>query len=158
MSPDTPIKAFQRLKVLFDSTDTFEKASSAIAHLNEVVAYLRRMEIRSKVFINPLGSLKENFYKGGILFSCLYDSKRRDVFAAGGRYDSLIRGYRPRIGNQVEDRHAVGFSLAWERLSTSMARFQKSGSKAFLKKAEDELNGIWTLRRVSDAFLTELIV
>jgi eukaryotic translation initiation factor 2-alpha kinase 4 len=114
-----------------------------------VIAYLRRLEVRSKVFINPLGSLKENFYKGSILFSCLYDSKRRDVFAAGGRYDNLIREYRPRIGNQSEDRHAVGFSLAWERLSTSMSRFQKSSSKAFLKKSEDEPKGLWPLRRVS---------
>jgi translation initiation factor 2-alpha kinase 4 len=109
------------------------------------------LEVRSRVFINPLGSLKEKFYKGSILFSCLYDSKRRDVFAAGGRYDSLIREYRPRIGNQSEDRHAVGFSLAWERLSTSMSRFQKSSSKAFLKKSEDEPKGLWSLRRVSEA-------
>jgi translation initiation factor 2-alpha kinase 4 len=146
----------QKLKTIFEGTDTFEKASSAIAHLNEVIAYLRRLEVRSKVFINPLSSLKEKFYKGGILFSCLYNSKHRDVFAAGGRYDSLIREYRPRMGNQSEDRHAVGFSLAWERLATSMARFQKSSSKTFLKKADDELNGLWTLRRVSDAVLRAL--
>jgi len=146
------------MKTIFEGTGTFEKASSAIAHLNEVIAYLKRLEVRSKVFINPLSSLKEKFYKGGILFSCLYDSKRRDVFAAGGRYDSLIREYRPRIGNQSEDRHAVGFSLAWERLSTSMARFQKSSSKTFLKKVEDELNGIWTLRRVSDTPISRVLL
>ena len=152
---DTPLKAFQKLKTIFEGTDTFEKASPAIAHLNEVVAYLRRLEVRSKVFINPLSSLKENFYKGSILFSCLYDSKRRDVFAAGGRYDSLVREFRPRMGSQSEDRHAVGFSLAWEKLSTSMARFQKTGSKTFLKKSEepkkgeDDLSRIWTTKRVS---------
>lgn len=153
---DTPVKAFQKLKSIFEGTGTFEKASSAIAHLNEVITYLRRLEVRSKVFINPLSSLKEKFYRGGILFSCLYNSKRRDVFAAGGRYDSLIREYRPRMGNQSEDRHGVGFSLAWERLSTSMARFQKSSSKAFLKKTDDELNGLWAIRRVSDAILIAL--
>jgi eukaryotic translation initiation factor 2-alpha kinase 4 len=144
------------LKIIFEGTGTFEKASPAVAHLNEVIAYLRRLEVRSKVFINPLGSLKEKFYKGGVLFSCLYDSKRRDVFAAGGRYDSLIREYCPRIGNQSEDRHAVGFSLAWERLFTSMARFQKSSSKTFLKKIEDEPNGLWTLRRVSNVAMINL--
>jgi translation initiation factor 2-alpha kinase 4 len=158
LQSDTPIKAFQKLKSIFEGTDIFSKASSAIAHLNEVIAYLSRLEVRSKVFINPLSSLKEKFYRGGILFSCLYDSKRRDVFAAGGRYDSLIREYRPRMGNQSEDRHAVGFSLAWERLSTSMARFQKSNSKTFLKKADDEVNGLWTLRRVSEANLSAILL
>lgn len=79
----------------------------------------------------------------------MYDSKRRDVFAAGGRYDSLIRENRPRIGGQSEDRHACGFNLAWEKLSTSMARFQKSSGKGFLKKPEDEVHGIWSGRRVS---------
>ncbi len=107
-----------------------------------------RLEVRSKIFINPLSSLKEKFYKGGILFSCLYDTKRREVFAAGGRYDSLIREYRPRIVSQSEDRHAVGFSLSWERLTTSMARFQKTGSKTFLKKGEEDANRIWTTHRV----------
>jgi translation initiation factor 2-alpha kinase 4 len=146
---DTPSKAFQKLKAMFEGTDTFERASSAIAHLNEVVGYLRRLEVHSKVFVSPLSSLKEKFYKGGVLFSCLYDTKRKDVFAAGGRYDSLVREHRPRIGSHSEDRHAVGFSLAWEKLSTSMARFRKSSSKTFLKKAEEDMAGIWTIRRVS---------
>lgn len=94
--------------------------------------------------MNPLGSLKENFYRGGVLFSCLYDRKIRDVFAAGGRYDSLIRENRPRIGGHSEERHAVGFNLAWEK----MARFPKQNSKTFLKKAEEEFQGIWNTKRV----------
>jgi translation initiation factor 2-alpha kinase 4 len=138
------------LKNIFNNTEFFEKASPTIAHINEVVDYLKQLDVQSKIFINPLGSLKEKFYKGGILFSCLYDTKRRDVFAAGGRYDSLIREHRPRIGGQSEDRHAVGFSLAWEKLSTSMARFQSSSAKGFLKKTEEEVHGIWTGRRVCD--------
>jgi translation initiation factor 2-alpha kinase 4 len=142
------LKAFQKLKTIFEGTDYFEKAAPAIAHLNEVIEYMKRLEVHSKVFINPLGSLKEKFYKGGMLFSCVYDSKQRDVFAAGGRYDSLIREYRPRMGSQSEDRHAVGFSLAWEKLSTSMARFHKSSSKSFLKKIDDEISGPWTTKRV----------
>lgn len=107
------------------------------------------MDVRSKIYINPLSSLKEKFYSGSILFSCVYDSKQRDVFAAGGRYDSLIREYRPRMSSQSEDRHAVGFSLAWEKLSTSMARYQKSSGKSFLKKTDEEVQGVWTTRRVS---------
>jgi eukaryotic translation initiation factor 2-alpha kinase 4 len=156
---DTPAKAFQKLKTIFEGTDFFERASTAIAHLSEVVEYLRRLEVHSKVFINPLSSLKESFYKGGILFSCLYDTKRKDVFAAGGRYDSLIRENHPRIGSYLEDRHAVGFSLAWEKLATLMARFRKSSSKTLLKRAGERETGIWTTKRVrSFKILSHLLV
>ena len=124
----------------------YQQASSTIAHLKEVSEYAKRLGVTTKFYINPLSSLKESFYMGGILFSCLYDKKVKDVFAAGGRYDHLIKEQRPKIGGQAHETHAVGFSLAWERL----ARIPKSGSKSFLRKPEVEdtwspLNG----RRVS---------
>lgn len=112
----------------------YQRASSTFAHLKEVSEYTKRLGVSTKIYINPLNSLKESFYTGGILFSCIYDKKVRDVFAAGGRYDHLIKEQRPKIGGHFEERHAVGFSLAWERL----ARTHKSGGKTFLKKPEDE--------------------
>ncbi|KAM3080996.1 eukaryotic translation initiation factor 2-alpha kinase [Clarireedia jacksonii] len=139
---DSPSKAFQRLKVIFEGTDMFEKASSSIAHLRDVVEYTKLFDVRSKIYVNPLGSLRENFYKGGILFSCLYDRKVRDVFAAGGRYDSLIREHRHHK-SIAEERHAVGFNLAWEKI----ARLPKSHAKNFLKKPEEEIHGIWNTKR-----------
>jgi translation initiation factor 2-alpha kinase 4 len=142
---DTPNKAFQKLKTIFEGTDTFERASSAIAHLRDVIDYTKRFDVRNKIYINPLGSLKEKFCKGGVIFSCLYDRKVRDVFAAGGRYDSLIREHRHRIGNHSDERHAVGFNLAWEK----MAKLPKPSAKGFLKKPEEELHGIWNTKRVS---------
>lgn len=138
---DTPTKAVQKLKSIFEGTDTFEKAASAIAHLRDVIEYTKRFEVRSKMYLNPLGSLKEKFCKGGVIFSCLYDRKVRDVFAAGGRYDSLICEHRHRTGS--EGCHAVGFNLAWEK----MARLPKAGAKGFLKKPEEELQGIWNTKR-----------
>lgn len=123
----------------------YQRASSTIAHLKEVVEYMKRLGVHTKLYINPLNSLKESFYTGGILFSCLYDKKVKDVFAAGGRYDSLIREQRPRVGGQFGEKHAVGFSLAWERLT----RVPKSGGKNFLKKSEEEPSGIFSARRVS---------
>lgn len=141
---DVPTKALQKLKTIFEGTDSFERASSAIAHLKEVIEYAGLFGMRSKIYITPLGSLKEKFCKGGIIFSCLYDRKVRDVFAAGGRYDSLIRQYRHRTGS--EPRHAVGFNLAWEKI----ARLPKTGPKGFLKKADEDLPGAWTAKRVSN--------
>lgn len=110
-----------------------------------VVDYTKRLGVNAKIYINPLSSLKEHFFSGGILFQCIYDKKSKDVFAAGGRYDSLIKAHRPKVGNQAEGLHAVGFSLAWEKL----ARLPKTGSKAFAKKQEEESQGIFGTKRVS---------
>lgn len=122
----------------------YQRASPTIAHLKEVAEYAKRLGVATKMYINPLNSLKESFYVGGILFSCLYDKKGKDVFAAGGRYDHLIKEQRPKMGGHFEERHAVGFSLAWERL----ARIPKPSSRAFLKKHEDENTGIFNNKRV----------
>lgn len=123
----------------------YQRASPTIAHLKEVIEYCKRLGVGTKIYINPLNSLKEAFYTGGIIFSCIYDKKVKDVFAAGGRYDQLIREFRPRAGGQVREKHAVGFSLAWERL----AKIPKAGGRSFLKKSEDESSGIFNSRRVS---------
>lgn len=144
---DTPSKAFAKLKMLFEGSDMYQRASSTLAHLKEVTEYTKRFGVATKVYVNPLNSLKESFYVGGILFSCLYDKRVKDVFAAGGRYDHLIKEHRPRIGGRADERHAVGFSLAWERL----ARIHKAGSKASLKKPEDETDMLLSGRRVSFA-------
>ncbi|KFA77790.1 hypothetical protein S40288_00457 [Stachybotrys chartarum IBT 40288] len=144
---DKPDKAFSKLKTLFETGDAFQRASSTIAHLKEVAAYSKRLGISTKIYVHPLNSLKESFFSGGVLFSCLYDRKIKDVFAAGGRYDQLIKEQRPRIGDSLSERHAVGFSLAWERL----ARVPKAGGKTFLKKSlEDEANVIFQDKRVSE--------
>ncbi|KAJ4255420.1 eukaryotic translation initiation factor 2-alpha kinase [Fusarium torreyae] len=140
---DTPNKTFNKLKTLFEGSDMYQRASPTIAHLKEVVEYCKRLGVGTKVYINPLNSLKEGFYTGGVLFSCLYDKKVRDVFAAGGRYDQLIKEHRPRVGGQFGERHAVGFSLAWERL----AKIPKAGGRSFLKKNEDESSGIFHSKR-----------
>ncbi|RSL53204.1 hypothetical protein CEP53_007847 [Fusarium sp. AF-6] len=140
---DTPNKTFSKLKTLFEGSDMYQRASPTIAHLKEVIEYCKRLGVGTKVYINPLNSLKEGFYTGGILFSCLYDKKTKDVFAAGGRYDQLIKEHRPRIGGQFGERHAVGFSLAWERL----ARVSKVSGRPFLKKGEEEGSGMFNSRR-----------
>ena len=102
----------------------------------------------NKIYIAPLSSINEAFFRGGVLFSCLYDKKVKDVFAAGGRYDSLIKEHRPKIGSRFEERHAVGFSLNWEK---QLAKpLPKTTGKAFLKKAaEEEAQGIFNAKRVS---------
>ncbi|KAI1449818.1 serine/threonine-protein kinase gcn2 [Annulohypoxylon stygium] len=137
---DTPAKAFTKLKAIFEGSRVYEKLQPTLAHLKDVVEYTKRLGVHAKIYVNPLSSVKENFFSGGMLFQCLYDKKFKDVFAAGGRYDSLIKAHQPKIG---EGPHAVGFSLAWDKL----ARPPKTGGKAFLKKPEEETPKILNTKR-----------
>ncbi|KAI9772975.1 MAG: hypothetical protein M1840_008857 [Geoglossum simile] len=144
---DNPEKTFQKLRNIFGGTGMIDRCSPIFAHINSVVTYLNTFNIRRKIYVSPLSSFNDKFYKGGLLFQCLYDTKRRDVFAAGGRYDRLILEHRPKIQGQFKNCHAVGFNLGWEKIFTSMNRFQKNSSKAFLKKAEEDSVSTWTTRR-----------
>ncbi|KAI0167015.1 serine/threonine-protein kinase gcn2 [Hypoxylon sp. FL1284] len=141
---DTPSKAFAKLESIFKGSQLREKLQPTLAHLKGIIEYTERLGVRAKIYINPLSSVKENFFSGGMLFQCLYDKKVKDVFAAGGRYDSLIKAHRPRIR---EGPHAVGFSLAWEKL----ARLPKTGK--FLKKSEDEVQGILHVKKRCDVLV-----
>jgi translation initiation factor 2-alpha kinase 4 len=97
-----------------------------------------------------LSSVNAKFYSGGLLFQCLYGGKKRDVFAAGGRYDRLIDEQRPKFQSQSSKCHAVGFNLGWDKLWISMNRYQKSVPKTFLKQLQAAAHpGHWPIRRVS---------
>jgi len=72
------------------------------------------------------------------LFQCLRDKKRRDILAAGGRYDKLIESEKSVQGHSVTC-GAVGMKLPWERIVGAMIRHQENVSKrSFLKKASAE--------------------
>lgn len=141
---DDAEKAFQRMQTLFEGSLLANKAKTVFTHINAVITYMKRFGISRKIYVNPLGTWNDKFYRGGIMFQCLIDSKKRDVFAAGGRYDSLIQSYRPKIR---EETHAVGFNLGWERLFNSMSRYQRTFNKSQSRKGEDENLGVWATRR-----------
>lgn len=64
------------------------------------------------------------------MFQCAYSGKRWDVFASGGRYDSLIREFKkPRTGSVHDNTyHAVGFTLSFNKLKAALSRFIKRSS------------------------------
>ncbi len=141
---DTVEEAISRLQSLLPN---ISKLAIAFAHLQKILVYLGYMNVKRKIFLNPLSSFNEKFYRGEFLFQCIYDKKERDVFAAGGRYDRLVRHFRnnPKLGN----RYAVGFSMNWKRLCPSMVRFhQKAVANLRSKKVLDlEIDDFWTSRR-----------
>ena len=141
---DSYDKAILKLRSLLQNTEELE---STFSHLEAVTTYLRRLKVKRKVYINPLSSFNDKYYRGNILFQCLYNNKSRTVLAAGGRYDRLVQ--RHRSNKKVEDCHAVGFNLGWPSIVATMIRYQGAGtsSKAFLKKVDEEIDTSWTTRR-----------
>jgi eukaryotic translation initiation factor 2-alpha kinase 4 len=149
---DTPDKAFAKISAIFEGTDYFDRTRATFKHLQGIIKYLKQLGLRRKVYICPLSSFNEKFYTRGVLFQCLFDKKKRDVLAAGGRYDRLIEEHKPKVHGQFTGCHAVGFNLGWDRLVMLMARFHQNigKSNAFLKKPMNNDEGVageWTVRR-----------
>ena len=92
------------------------------------------MRVKTAISVNPLSSFREVFYSGGILFTCVFRAKAREVFAAGGRYDNLIQEFRLNVGDRHEERRAVGFSLSWQ----NFVRLSRSGLGSAQKRPEQE--------------------
>ena len=141
---DTPEKAITRIRSIIKDTADLE---SAFAHMQAVVTFLIRFNIKRKVYINPLSSYNEKFYRGNFLFQCLYDQKKRSVLAAGGRYDQLITDHQL-ITSKKKHIYAVGFQLAWTGLCADMVSYLKLGTKSKAKRKPPSLTSLaWSKRR-----------
>ena len=141
---DTLEKAITRIRSIIKDTADLE---SAFAHMQLVITYLVRFNVKRKVYLNPLSSYNENFYRGNLLFQCLYDQRKRSVLAAGGRYDHLIRDHQL-ITSRKNHVYAVGFQLAWTGLCADMVSYFKRGTKSKAKKKSQSLTSLaWSKRR-----------
>ena len=141
-------KAVPKLRSIFKDTEHLE---STFSHLKAVVTYLECFNVRRKVYICPLSSINERFYHGNTLFQCIYDKKNRDVFAIGGRYDSLIKDLTPTSTGGTY--HAVGFSLAWEKLYASMARYQRNLTKPSIRRKVENMGVTSSTQRRCDVLV-----
>lgn len=121
----------QKIEGIFGSSDYLDRLGSIFTRIETVIAYLRRFQIKTKIYVYPLSSYNEKFYRGSILFQCLLEGKRKSLLAVGGRYDSLIAEHA--IPTSIEKPRAVGFHLPWDELNSLMVPDQKRAAKKFLK-------------------------
>ena len=160
-------RAIVKLRSKIRNTAALE---TTFSHLQAIVIYLGRFGVKRKIYVNPLGSYNAKFYRGNFLFQCVYDGKKNNVFAAGGRYDHLIkefqilqnrgksRGHRAN-GTRGKDAgssdcHAVGFNLSWQDLHRSMVRYHKGSSRRPSKiKKEQDMNMPWSQVRPCDVLV-----
>ena len=137
-------RALPRLRsVLKDSTHL----ETTFAHMSAVTVLLGRFGVKRKVYVSPLSTYNEKYYRGNLLFQCLYDQKRRTVFAAGGRYDQLVQEHQfPPL--RTPHVHVVGCQLAWTGLCRDMANYLKKTAKSKAKrKSQASLSVMWRPRR-----------
>ena len=141
---DTSDKAISRIRLILKNTAELEPV---FAHMQSVMAYLVRLNVKRKVYLNPLSSYNANFYRGNLLFQCLYDQKKRSVLAAGGRYDQLIADHQI-ITSRKKRVYVVGFQLAWTGLCADMVSYLKRGTKMKAKRKSQSLTNLaWSKRR-----------
>lgn len=154
---DTLEKAITRIRSIVKETADLE---SAFAHMQAVVNYLVRFNVKRKVYLNPLSSYNESFYRGNLLFQCLYDQKKRSVLAAGGRYDHLVSDHQA-ITSRKQHVYVVGFQLAWSGLCADMVSYLRRGTKSKAKKKSQSLTSLaWSKRRCDvliDSFDPDLL-
>ena len=137
-------KAIAKLRSLLQNTTEVEVIFD---HLQSLVAHLARFGVKRNIYLNPLSSYNEKFYGTNVLFQCLYDQKRRSVFAAGGRYDQLVRDHQP-IATRDNRIHAVGFQLTWTGLTMGLMTYLKAHAKSKSKRKPRQPDRFaWTSRR-----------
>ena len=97
-----------QLKRLLNDASRFAEACRVLARLEAVLTHLQTIHIRVEIVIAPLSNATEHLYRGNIMFQ-LVDKRSGRPYAAGGRYDELIRGYQAPRSDPVR---AVGFRLS----------------------------------------------
>lgn len=133
---DSPEKAFAKMRTLLDTAGPrlIAKLESGIKHIKDVLQYLNHIGIYHKLYLTPLGSFNAKFYDGGMLVQCVHERKStRDVIAAGGRYDSLVRAQRTSSASHTPQ-GAVGVSIGLDRLVANLLKSAKGSSKSLSVK------------------------
>lgn len=125
------------------------KLSRAVAEMSEAVAAARDLGVQRPIFFTPLLAHNNSFYKGGMLFQTAKAGKRKDIIAAGGRYDALVQQFSGPTSSDRRPPHAVGFQLAVGKVALALSRWQTLHVPRLISKPSEEERsfGRWTPRR-----------
>ncbi|EEB05173.1 PEK/GCN2 protein kinase Gcn2 [Schizosaccharomyces japonicus yFS275] len=121
-----------RLLGIFDSS-LKEKVMPAINNLRQIMSFAKELQLSFPVYFAPLCVYNLNFYTGGVMFQAINTIDHSDVVIAGGRYDALVRQYDPPLLRTARRKHAVGITVALEKLVHSMTRYVHSSLKKSMR-------------------------
>ncbi|EST09153.1 Protein kinase domain protein [Kalmanozyma brasiliensis GHG001] len=135
-----------RLERLF-SPDQRNRLAKAVSQISDVVATARFFGVQRPFVFSPLLAQSSTLYKGGVLFTIVRAGKRRDVVAAGGRYDALLKRFANPTASSAP-LHGVGVQIAVGKLTLGLAKYQETQVPKLLSRTEEERSfGLYTPRR-----------
>ncbi|KAF9926747.1 hypothetical protein FBU30_003741 [Linnemannia zychae] len=119
------------------------KLKDALSELRLLITYCKTLGVRHKILFSPLLMYNNQYYKGGMMFQAVDDAKRKNILAAGGRYDSLIQQFRhPVIGGPHRKVYAVGVNIAMQKIIATMTQYQSEHFRYFVSnKSRGNSNG-----------------
>ena len=91
-----------------------EIARMAVEQLRSIYDHLQQFGLRCKVIFEPLLAYHHQYYKTGCMFQIALVSKKLNILAAGGRYDSLVNSFKhPSTHHKI---CAVGVNIAMDKI------------------------------------------
>ncbi|EPQ30765.1 uncharacterized protein PFL1_01666 [Pseudozyma flocculosa PF-1] len=136
-----------RLERLFP-TEHRSRVSKAVAEIAGVAATAQHFGVQRRFLFTPLLAQSSNLYRGGVFFTVVRAGKRRDVVAAGGRYDALLKRFSTPSSSSSASLHGVGVQIAVGKLTLGLAKYQEVHVPRLLSRAEEERSfGFMTPRR-----------
>ncbi|KAI6046986.1 kinase-like domain-containing protein [Pisolithus marmoratus] len=117
----------------------------AAEEIKECIRYASAAGFNEPIYFHPLmwGAHHVHF-KEGFRLEVVRRTRRLDVLAAAGRYDSLIKQYAaPK--SKSEQICAVAVQVALEKITVALATYQSTSVKALVK--EQRSFGFWSPRR-----------
>lgn len=145
---DEPEAAFQRMRLLFGAAK-MESMEPLTSEITAIITYARRMGVNRKIMISPLSNLNGHLYRSGFMVQALLNARKKELFAAGGRYDALIRASEsPGSKSMIATHCAAGFTLSWHKIVKALRVAQKKSSRYLRDEGERKQPIIVTQRRV----------
>lgn len=137
----------RRLERLFP-LDQRTRLAKAVSQISDVVATARFFGVQRRFLFSPLLAQSSSLYRGGVLFTVVRAGKRRDVVAAGGRYDGLLKHFANPSTASSAPLHGVGVQLAVGKLTLGLSKYQEVQVPKLLSRTEEERSfGLYTPRR-----------
>ncbi|SPO24266.1 related to GCN2 - ser/thr protein kinase [Ustilago trichophora] len=138
---------YRRLERLFP-LDQRTRLAKAVSQISDVVATAKFFGVQRRFLFSPLLAQSNSLYKGGVLFTVVRAGKRRDVVAAGGRYDGLLKHFANPSAASSAPLHGVGVQIAVGKLTLGLSKHQEVQVPKLLSRTEEERSfGLYTPRR-----------
>ncbi|CAO3634097.1 unnamed protein product [Cunninghamella blakesleeana] len=123
-----------------------------INELRNLISISKHIGIHHKIIFHPLLVYNNHFYKSKLVFEAIADagdSKKKDVLAVGGRYDSLVQHFAHPSATANRKLRAVGVNIAVQKLIHHLSIYQSEQLKYLTKSKNDKLRsfGLWAPKK-----------